>query len=335
MSSLAKSFIYNSSIINPDALDAMNYYGKKCTPFLFIIDFLAQKPYIAPLSNLSKSVFYDFNGFTNHTKKPTSNKKLYFEKFPVNYSLYKQAFDCVYNHLFEGNSYLANLTFPTSININYSLYEIFCYSNALYKLLFDDQFVVFSPEAFILIKDSYIYTYPMKGTIDATIPNAKEILFKDEKEFAEHITVVDLLRNDLAKVSHSVCVEDFRYLSTVKTHNKTLLQTSSAIKGKLYPHYNEHLGWLFAALLPAGSVTGAPKKKTVEIIQQAERYSRGYYTGICGYFDGQNVVSAVMIRFIENCSNGLIFKSGGGITIYSNPEDEYNEMIEKVYVPIN
>ncbi|MBP6291158.1 MAG: aminodeoxychorismate synthase component I [Spirochaetes bacterium] len=326
--------MYNSSIINPDALDPMNYYGKKCTPFLFIIDFLAQKPYIAPLSNLAKSVLYDFNGFTNHTNKPTSKKQLRFEKFPVSYSLYKQAFDCVHNHLFEGNSYLVNLTFPTPINTNYSLYEIFCCSNAPFRILFDDV-VVFSPEAFVIIKDGYIYTFPMKGTIDATIPNAKEILLNDEKEFAEHITVVDLLRNDLAKVSHSVCVEDFRYCSTVNTHTKTLLQTSSAIKGKLYPHYNEHLGSIFAALLPAGSVTGAPKKKTVEIIQQAEIYNRGYYTGVCGYFDGQSVVSAVMIRFIESCTNGLIFKSGGGITIYSNPEDEYNEMIEKVYVPIN
>jgi len=335
MKTLEKSCIYKSSIINPDALDAMNYYGKKCTPFLFVIDFLALKPFIAPLSNLSKSVLYDFNGFTNYTENITSRKKIEFEKFPVAYAVYKQSFDCVHHHLFVGNSYLVNLTFPTVINTNYSLYETFCNSKAPYKLLFDDQFVVFSPEAFVIMKDSYIYTFPMKGTIDATIPDAKEILLNDEKEFAEHITVVDLLRNDLSKVSHSVCVENFRYYSTIKTHNKTILQTSSTIKGTLYPYYHKHLGWLFAALLPAGSVTGAPKKRTVEIIQEAETYNRGYYTGVCGYFDGKDVISAVMIRFIENSSNGLIFKSGGGITIYSNPEVEYNEMIEKVYVPIN
>ncbi|MGQ9844036.1 MAG: chorismate-binding protein, partial [Spirochaetota bacterium] len=107
------------------------------------------------------------------------------------------------------------------------------------------------------------------------------------------------------------------------------------IKGCLYTDYAHNLGNIFASLLPAGSVTGAPKKKTVEIIQQAENYTRGYYTGVFGYFDGKNVESAVMIRFIEKINNTLVFKSGGGITVYSNPIDEYNEMVEKVYVPIN
>jgi len=89
-----------------------------------------------------------------------------------------------------------------------------------------------------------------------------------------------------------------------------------------------------AALLPAGSVTGAPKKKTVEIIRETENYDRGYYTGICGYFDGSRLDSGVMIRFIEKNENGTIFKSGGGLTVYSDPEREYREMIDKVYVPI-
>ena len=87
-------------------------------------------------------------------------------------------------------------------------------------------------------------------------------------------------------------------------------------------------------ILPAGSVTGAPKKKTLEIIKSVEGYSRGYFTGIVGLFDGSQFDSGVMIRFVEQTENGLIFKSGGGITVNSNWENEYQEMIDKVYVPI-
>jgi len=87
-------------------------------------------------------------------------------------------------------------------------------------------------------------------------------------------------------------------------------------------------------MLPAGSITGAPKKKTVEIIQKAEGYDRGYYTGIFGHFDGRDLDSAVAIRFIEKQGEELIFKSGGGITFQSDWKKEYDEMQKKVYVPI-
>ena len=112
------------------------------------------------------------------------------------------------------------------------------------------------------------------------------------------------------------------------------MQVSSEIIGDLENDYHKRLGDILAALLPAGSVTGAPKKSTVEIIKKVENYERGYYTGIFGYFDGVNLDSAVMIRFIEKNNDKLFFKSGGGITIYSNVEQEYNELLEKVYAPI-
>jgi len=88
-------------------------------------------------------------------------------------------------------------------------------------------------------------------------------------------------------------------------------------------------------MLPAGSVTGAPKKETVRIIRESEKYNRGWYTGIFGVFDGRNLDSAVMIRFIENDSGTMCYKSGGGITFMSNAESEYKELIGKVYVPVS
>lgn len=87
-------------------------------------------------------------------------------------------------------------------------------------------------------------------------------------------------------------------------------------------------------MLPAGSVTGAPKRETIKIIEEVEQYDRGWYTGVFGIFDGKQLDSAVMIRFIERDSEGLIYKSGGGITFMSDPAKEYEELIAKVYVPV-
>jgi len=88
-------------------------------------------------------------------------------------------------------------------------------------------------------------------------------------------------------------------------------------------------------LLPAGSVTGAPKAKTVQIIREAEEEQRGYYSGVFGYFDGDQLDSAVMIRFIEKTGNKFFYRSGGGITTQSKAEIEYQEAIDKIYVPVN
>ncbi len=88
------------------------------------------------------------------------------------------------------------------------------------------------------------------------------------------------------------------------------------------------------SLLPAGSICGAPKKRTLEIILSVETYERGYYTGVFGYWDGSLLDSAVAIRYIEKSGNKLDFKSGGGITFQSNCDHEYDEMVNKVYVPI-
>ena len=174
----------------------------------------------------------------------------------------------------------------------------------------------------------------MKGTIDASIPGAEKKLFDNQKEQAEHATIVDLLRNDLSQITTNVTVEKFRYVDKIVSNQKELLQVSSKISGIISESNRRKLGNIVFCLLPAGSVTGAPKNKTIEIIRSAETYKRGFYTGIAGYFDGQNLDSCVMIRFIENQNGSLLYKSGGGITAQSIAEEEYQELIDKVYVPI-
>jgi para-aminobenzoate synthetase component 1 len=214
------------------------------------------------------------------------------------------------------------------------LENIYKNSTAKYKIKFDDQFVVFSPEPFIQVKGNKISSFPMKGTMDATIENAENKLMKDIKEISEHNTIVDLIRNDLSMVAKNVKVEKFRYIEKIKTHEKELLQTSSEISGNLLSNWEENIGDILFKILPAGSISGAPKQKTIEIIQQAEGYDRGYFTGVFGYFDGEGLDSAVMIRYVEKQGETFAFKSGGGITYYSECEQEYKELIDKVYVPI-
>ncbi len=253
--------------------------------------------------------------------------------FPMPFEIYLQGFYKAKKALHKGDTYLLNLTFATTVESDYSLKEIFARSNARYKLLYKDKFVVFSPERFISIRDGIIETNPMKGTIDASIPDAERKVLSHEKEHFEHNTIIDLLRNDLNMVAENVVVEKFRYVEKVTTHKGALLQVSSLIKGELQGSYIDRLGEIIYKLLPAGSVTGAPKTRTVEIIRQIENYNRGYYTGIFGYFDGENLDVAVAIRFIENINGQLFYKSGGGITALSDPQDEYNELLAKIYVP--
>lgn len=319
-----------------EAIKRINTLADNHKPFIFIINYVGNKSYIEETEKINPSVLlYNLNGFTNAEKQfPLLQKEISWEVTPISFSEYKQSFNCVKNNILAGNSFLTNLTCRTLVTTNLSLKEIFFHSQAPYKLWMKDQFVVFSPEIFVRIENGIIKSFPMKGTIDATLPHAQSTLMEDEKEIAEHATIVDLIRNDLSMVADGVRVEHYRYVDLINTIHGSILQTSSVISGRLPEGYLSSLGAILFRLLPAGSITGAPKKKTTEIIVNAERYNRGFYTGIAGYFDGNNLDSFVMIRFIEQEDNRLYFKSGGGITCKSKAETEYNEMIQKVYVPI-
>jgi para-aminobenzoate synthetase component 1 len=323
------------SINCKDYIGRMNKWGKERKPFLFILDFKLKFPIVLPLNESAQNgIYFTFDNLKNIEDHVRKKNEFTFRKFPVSFQVYKKAFDSVLKEIKFGNSFLTNLTFETFIESDLSLPQIFIRSDAPYKLLFKDRFVVFSPERFITIHDGNITSYPMKGTIDATIPNAETMILNDTKETAEHHTIVDLVRNDLSKVSTNVKVQRFRFIDKIRTNGKTLLQVSSEVTGQLEGNYIEHLGDIISALLPAGSICGAPKKRTLEIISKSEIYDRGYYSGIFGIFDGSDLKSSVMIRFIEKHENQLIFKSGGGITFLSDAQEEYQELIDKVYVPI-
>lgn len=305
-------------------------------PYFFVIDFLSENVEIYQEKEIEKSgLIIDFQDFSNVKTVRNLNKKVEWKSFPETQESFKIGFDKVQKNIRLGNSYLVNYTRKTKIETNLTLEEIFYHSNAKYKVFYKDFFVFFSPETFVKIIDGKILTYPMKGTIDASIENAAEILKNDKKEKAEHYTVVDLLRNDLSMVADEVKVDQFQHIDFIKTQQKDLYAMSSEISGTVKPEFSGRIGSIMKKLLPAGSILGAPKPKTLEIILDAEGYDRGYYTGVCGWFDGQNVDSCVMIRFIEKEGDQLYFKSGGGITHMSKLEDEYQEMKNKIYVPIH
>jgi para-aminobenzoate synthetase component 1 len=311
----------------------LNKHGSQGEPFFFLISYDFSQFYCERLSLLDKNIKYEIN------KKVSSkiNQKTNLKKYPISFEEYKKGFDILQEHIKAGNTYLLNFTAKTKIETSFSLDEIYEKVNAKFKLRFQDKdsnFVCFSPERFIEIKKNKIYTYPMKGTINASVPNAEAKILGDTKEMAEHTMVVDLLRNDLGIVSTNVKVDKFRYIEKINAGDKKLLQVSSKISAHLDSKWNEKIGTILTSILPAGSITGTPKKKTLEILKEIENYERDFYTGIFGVFDGSSLDSAVMIRFIEEKDKKLFYKSGGGITCDSDVKLEYDELLDKIYLPL-
>lgn len=316
--------------MNKELKEILNKYGSLKEPFFFTISYDLSKFYVKTLKDLPKDINFEIN----HKSSSKINQNQIIEKYPISFEEYKKKFDFIQEQIKSGNSYLLNLTLKTPIKANYTLDEIYLKANARFKLKFFNDFVCFSPEKFIEIKKNKIYTYPMKGTIDSEVLNAKTKILGDMKEMAEHTMVVDLLRNDLGMVANKIKVEKFRYCEKINAGNKKLFQVSSKISGHLDDNWHEKIGDILTSILPAGSITGTPKKKTIEILESIEDFNRDFYTGVFGVYDGKSLDSAVMIRFIEKDENGeLYYKSGGGITCDSNVALEYEELLNKIYLP--
>lgn len=319
----------------------MNEMGREKRPFFFIVDFEMKRPVIWPLDAIPSDVVADMPLFSNAAGEGGVTQRLaaqpetsLTEVTPVEWEKYLKAYNKVLKGLNRGNSYLVNLTFPTSLGGRPDLEAIFYASRARYRLLWRNRFVLFSPEIFIRTEGNTISSFPMKGTIDASVPDAERKILEDRKEEAEHNTIVDLIRNDLSMVGEDVFVKRYRYIDRIRTSDRELLQVSSEISARLPDDWREHPGDIIMPLLPAGSVSGAPKKETLRIISDSEMSPRGWFTGVFGVFDGEAIDSGVMIRYIEHNKNSYVYRSGGGITALSDPHKEYNELISKVYVPV-
>jgi len=316
-----------------EAIPLINSLGSEKKPFFLLVDFEMKKIQVYPLDDLPTGLLYDFSGSSNSKQLQKEGSKFAFNFSPHSFSTYYHQFQAVKEEIAYGNTFLINLTAKHNLQTDLSLQDIFHQAEAKYKVYMEDNFVVFSPETFVSIEDGYIVSRPMKGTIDAEVAEAEAVLQNDPKELAEHRTIVDLIRNDLSIHAKEVRVEKLCYLDLIRSNKKDLYQMSSKIRGRLPENFSNQLGDLLFSMLPAGSVSGAPKKKTTEIISRVEDSERGYYTGICGIYDGRDFDSCVMIRYIEKQADQLYYYSGGGITFQSAVEKEYQEMLVKIYLP--
>ena len=323
---------YDGWLNHREGIREIDRLGREREPFLFILSYDKQRIFAKPLDHLDGDIFYKLETLRNYSPKKR-NWGYYFAKDPVSPAHYRKAFDEIIEEIRAGNTYLLNLTFRAAIESDLTLKEIFDYARAKFKLYFKGEFTCFSPERFVEITGNTISTHPMKGTIEASLPHAATKILSDSKEMAEHVMIVDLMRNDLGIVGSDIQVEQFRYIDRIRAGEKELLQVSSHITARLPDDWREHIGAILDRLTPAGSITGTPKKRTVEIIERVENYERGFYTGIFGVFDGTSLRSAVMIRYIEEAEGRLYYKSGGGITIDSDLQSEYKEMVDKIYLP--
>lgn len=319
-----------------EAQNKMNSLGKAGEPFFFLISFDKTKNVILPLEKCEGSgIQFCFPEISTASKKRSNGTPQITDFQLPSKSDYRAAFDQVQYHLHRGDSYLLNLTTEVPVQVEGGLEDVYFAAGAKYKVLIPNKFVCFSPERFIQIEGNSLSTHPMKGTLAADVPNARQRLLQNPKETAEHYTIVDLLRNDLSMVGHRTTVERFRYLTEIERKGENLLQMSSHIQTGLENDWASRLGNILFRLLPAGSITGAPKQKTVEIIKSVESHDRQFYTGIAGVFYEGKVDSAILIRYLAHRSGQYYYKTGGGITTQSKWEDEYNEVREKIYIPLS
>lgn len=311
----------------------MNECGAAGRPFLFAVDYELTDGYFVENPLEQRQVLFEVNGVGNKTDRCADAGRL--TVHPIPFATYEKMFSVVREGFESGRTVLTNLTVRTPIETSASLEQIFAAAHTPYQFCVPGRMVCFSPECFVRIEQGRISTFPMKGTIDASIPDARAVILNDAKETAEHTAAVELLADDLRlSGARDVRVERFRYIDRLTTSERDILQVSSEIAGELEGDWAARLGDIILDMLPAGSIAGAPKRTTLEVIRRAEPVARGFYCGVFGYFDGTKLDSGVLIRFIEQDERGQkFFRSGGGVTAQSRVRKEYDEVLAKIYLP--
>lgn len=251
---------------------------------------------------------------------------------------YLEAIEKIINYIIEGDIYIANMTQRLKIESNKKPLEIFEYLRKFNPAPFgayldydDFQVVSASPERFIKMQDRLIETRPIKGTRKRGITQEedetlKEELLNSEKDKSELLMIVDLERNDLHRICELKSVK-VTELFEVEAYS-TVFHLVSTIVGKLREEYD--FVDLIKAMFPGGSITGAPKIRAMQIIDEVENSRRNLYTGSLGYisFDG-NCDLNIIIRTLVHKNGEYYLGIGGGITCESELEFEYEETLQK------
>lgn len=290
------------------------------------------------LSDLPLLYFEVFEDYETYIPSEHQNINLTLEP-QILFSDYKKAVEKIKEEIACGNTYEVNYTYDFRIPYNgdeFMLYEYFLKKQETqYNTFIKNDYetlLSFSPELFFELEKNHIITKPMKGTVKRgntkqEDENLKKFLFNDEKNRAENVMIVDLLRNDLGRVAKTGTVNVSK-LFEIETH-KTLHQMTSQIEADLKE--NTKLYDIFKAIFPCGSITGAPKISTMKIIDAVEKDKRGIYCGAIGFISPQKSTFSVPIRILQkqNSDNFYKYRVGGAIVWDSSIQDEWEETYTK------
>ncbi len=310
---ISKYNVKNSTSLGPLA----HFVFYKCKTRLNDLEMKAVFSAIRQYENDADSIIYDLS-------------------FNMSYKDYEAAFNRIQHHLLNGDSYQVNYTGQYGFKLQGSFFTLYeklrtqqLVSYGAYLPFSSGHVLSFSPELFFTKSGSNIKTKPMKGTVHRYLDKEKDelqkqFLKKDIKNQSENLIIVDLIRNDLSRIAETGSVKVNR-LFDIETY-KSVHQMTSEIQAKI--DVNLPLEEIFRALFPCGSITGAPKKRTMEIINETEHAPRGIYTGCIGYISPENDMSFnVAIRTIRFDQNNVgVLGVGGGITTRSICADEWQEM---------
>lgn len=251
---------------------------------------------------------------------------------------YRAAIEHIHHNIRQGDTYQVNYTVQLQQNITADPFAIYnrlvVEQNAHYNAFIqhdDVSIISVSPELFFKKDGDGLTTRPMKGTTNRGLTTETDLkqaqwLAQDQKNRSENMMIVDLLRNDMNRIS-KIGSENVKSLCLVEQYS-TIWQMTSTIETQLLP--NSSLGDIFQALFPCGSITGAPKIATMAIIKDVEKQARGVYCGAIGILlpNGPTIFN-VAIRTLQMQGNKAIYGVGGGITWDSKWEAEYEETKQK------
>lgn len=257
----------------------------------------------------------------------------------ITFSEYKKALETIKNEISNGNTYEVNYTYDWEVKSDCDEMKLFDYLLTRQKTPYNayikndyETLMSFSPELFFELNGRNILTKPMKGTIARGKSEEEDkqnidFLKNDIKNRAENVMIVDLLRNDLGKIAKTGTVK-VSSLFDIETH-KTLHQMTSTITAELKEDVTVYD--IFEAIFPCGSITGAPKISTMQIIDEVEKGERNIYCGAIGFLSPEKSVFSVPIRILQkvNGKDSYKYRAGGAIVWDSEIKDEWEETITK------
>ena len=277
----------------------------------------------------------------NIIKEMTNKGNLTIQKELPKLDYYQKKINTIKEYLRLGETYQINYSNPIKYKYTKSKFDLYLYlrniakpANGMYLNTKNNEILSMSPEKFFEIQNNIIHTYPIKGTNkrskNTTEDEKLRIQLKhSKKDKAEHLMIVDLLRNDLGKICEYGTV-DVNSLYNVKS-----FETIHHMETEVYGQLLETIEFkdIIRALFPSGSITGAPKERSMELIDQIENYNRGIYTGAIGYLANNGYMNFnVAIRTMHFNEESGTYPVGGGIVWDSTPEGERIEAVDKAKI---